>query len=192
MDKYLDHQFNSEDTAGFSLEDILAEFGAGKYGAPAADLSRDFDSMDLDAYLEDIDVKYYKSEKTVPPKQESIYMQDQFMDNGYKAAEDELFELDDILNEFEPKSGFTIDPEAEAAGDFVVATQESAVEFEPELSGDYGRDYEDYGDYDSDEDGYEDEYEESRPTVKAGKSGFFSLFRARKSGKLGFVYIFIA
>ena len=186
MDKYMDHQLNSEDTAGFSLEDILAEFGAGKYSAPVADLSRDFDSMDLDAYLEDIDVKYYKSEKTVPPKQESIYMQEQFMDNGYKAAEDELFDLDDILNEFEPKPGFTVDPEAEAAGDFVVAAQESAAEFEPELSEDYGRDYDDYGDYESDEDGYEDEYEEeSRPAAKAAKSGFFGLFRARKGGKLG-------
>ena len=177
MDKYLDYQLNNDDIAGFSLEDILAEFGAGK-NAPAADLSADFDSMDIDSYLDDIDVKYYKSEKTVPPKQESIYMQDEFMDKGYIAAEDELFELDDILNEFEPDPGFTIDPEAEAAGAFVVAQKESDEVFELDLDDNYN----DTNSYDS-EDDYEDD--EPAPSGRANKPGLFGFFRGRKSGKLG-------
>lgn len=177
MDKYLDYQLNNDDIAGFSLEDILAEFGAGK-NAPALDLSADFDSMDIDSYLDDIDVKYYKSEKTVPPKQESIYMQDEFMDKGYIAAEDELFELDDILNEFEPDPGFTIDPEAEAAGAFVVAQKEVDEVLELDLDDNYN----DTNSYDS-EDDYEDD--EPAPSGRANKPGLFGFFRGRKSGKLG-------
>ena len=172
MDKY-DFQVDTEFSAGFSLEEILAEFGAGKYPRPQVESSADFD-----LYSDDIVVE-------VPPKQESVYMQDELMDKEYTAAGDELFELEDILSEFDPDRGRTICPEAEAAGTLDFAPQQPQPLYEDEPSVDYGRDY-DY--YDSDEDYNSDEdYEEEEPlpSARANKPGFFSLFRSRKSGRLG-------
>lgn len=176
MDKYLDYQVNTDDIAGISLEDILAEFGAGKYTASETVSGIDFDIADLDAYIEDLDVKYYKSEKKVPAKQESIYMQEEFMNNEYK-AEDKLFDLDDILREYDADPGFTIDPEAEAAGAIVVEAPKAAPVHEIEVV----RDFDDY----ADDDDYEDEYDEPAPAARSGRGGLLGLFRSKKSGKLG-------
>ena len=157
MDKYLDYQVNTDDIAGISLEDILAEFGAGKYTASETVSGIDFDIADLDAYIEDLDVKYYKSKKKVPAKQESIYMQEEFMNNEYK-AEDKLFDLDDILREYDADPGFTIDPEAEAAGAIVVEAPKAAPVHEIEVV----RDFDDYAD--------DDDYEDEKPKKRAPKN----------------------
>ena len=184
MDKYdFNFQANSDFSAGFSLDDILAEFGAGKYAAPKADLSADFDSMDFDSYIDDIDVKLYKSEAPASPKQESIYMQDELMEKEYTAAGDGLFELDDILNEFDTEPGITTYPEAEAPGAFDFPTPQAEPVYEPEQHEDYGRDYEEFDSSDAEE--YYEEDEDIRPSGRANKPGLFSFFRSRKSGRLG-------
>ena len=195
MDKYYQYlQSNSDDEPGtFSLEDILAEFRTVKYDIVEDDVSFDHVSVDFDTNEDryepeeyDSDVKLYKSEKTIPAKQESIYMQDEFMDNEYEAEGDKLFDLDDILNEFDVDPGFTIDPEAEAAEDFVVPADEREPEYEPEEEYppepvyDFGPEYDDYSDE------AEDDYIEDAPVrSRANKPGLFGLFRSRKSGKLG-------
>ena len=191
MDKfYQDFQLNNVDTAGFSLEDILAEFRTPKYDVIEDEIvfehaSADFEIADsyFDFDEDDFDMRLFGEEETVPAKQESMYMQDDIMDKEYKAG-GELFELDDILSEFDVDPGFTIDPEVEAAGAFVVAEPEPVPAYEPEPAYDEGMDYDDYADDESDDE-YIDDFEELKPKTRANKPGIFGFFRSRKSGKLG-------